>query len=231
MNAAGIHTANHRCDCAAAISATFSDCAPAAAAISANISGTSYASPWATNRYPPTRLSAELAPQPAIHSPAQVSTSIALNHTTPTLIRLAVTSPNGLTSAASTPAAGTVSTPSRHSSASDATVLRRWPASSRGTSASGPAATAARSGRPAARAASSPSAVTATAAKAASSAGTTSTDHSGALVIMADCRQGGKVIKVGIQARDDEPGRRKLGAVKQPRQRGEQRCRRHPSVI
>src|SRR6266567_1762915 len=232
MNAAGIHTANHRCDWAATISATFSDCAPVAAEISANISGSSKASPWATNRYPPIRLSAELAPQPAIHSPAQVSTSIALNHTTPTLIRLAVTVPNGITSAASIPAAGTVHSPSRHNRASGASVTRRCATSSRAVPAAGPAA-ASRAGRPAALAASSASVSTATAAKPARTAGTTSTDHSGALVTIAyhpRLHPGRKLVKIGVQAGDDQPGRGQLGTRQQPGQHRDQPGRRRPAV-
>src|SRR5258708_7321849 len=97
-----------------------------------------------------------------------------------------------MTSAASTPAAGTASTPRRHSSASAA-----------------PAA----------------------AAKAASTAGTTSTAHSGALAIMAYLCRDGKLVQVGIEARDDEPGRRELGTVQQARQRGKQARRRTPGII
>ena len=171
-----------------------------------------------------------MAPQPAIHSPAQVSTSIALNHTTPTLIRLTVTVPNGITSAASTPAAGTVTSPSRHSSASGASVARRCATSNRAVSASGPAA-ATRAGRPAALAASSASAVTAAAAKPASTAGTSSTDHSGALVTMARPHSGRELVKIGVEAGDDEAGPGQLRTRQQPGQYGQQPCRGCPGVI
>src|SRR6266699_195272 len=201
----------------------FSDCAPLAAQISANISGSSYARPCATNRYPPTRLSAEFGPQPAIHTPAQVSTSIALNHTTPTLIRLTATGPNGITTADSTPAAGTVASPSRHSSASGARVVRRWAASSRGTSASGAASTAQVTRRPAARAASPASAAAAATVNAASSGGTTSTAHSGALPTTARTHPGRQFVKVRVQAGHDQPGRGEFRALQHPGQHREQR--------
>src|SRR5690606_7109870 len=146
-----------------------------------------------------------LAPQPTSHTAAQASTSMALNHTTPTDRSATGRSPSGSTAAASSAATGRTAPPTRPSSASDATVRRRCPTSRRATSRPG-AATAARSP------ANSASPTRASHVTPPSSTGSSSAAYQGSTDGSATRhpRRGPRVIRV--EGGHDQPGRRELGA-------------------